>query len=204
MINIKAIIFDLGNVLIDYSFHRAFHKWAELTLHPQDFFASQFQYDETLWQFERGQITPREYYQYLSQSMQITWDYDMFKQGWIFVNIGLIQEMVALLPILSEKFSLYVLSNTNELHIESVKHEFPQIFRYFKQEFYSHELSARKPDAEIYDKVIQMINLPPHEILFIDDMEENIRGAERAGIHGIVMSSATELKQELVKLGILD
>jgi len=110
------------------------------------------------------------------------WDYEIFKEGWIFVNIELNQEVVDLLPLLEKKYSLFALSNTNKLHIESVKQDYPHLFQYFKQGFYSNELSARKPDTEIYEKVFKMIDLPPHEVLFIDDMVENIRGAERAGI----------------------
>ncbi len=206
MAEIKAIIFDLGNVLINYSFDRAFQKWAELTDHPPEFFATNFQYDETLWQFERGQITPEEYHQYLSKTMNISgdWDYEIFKEGWIFVNIGLNQKAVELLPLLEKKYLLYVLSNTNELHIESVTKDYPHLFRHFKQKFYSHDLSVRKPDAEIYEKVIKIIDLPPHEILFIDDMVENIRGAEQVGIQGIVMPSPAELKEILIKNGILE
>ncbi|MHA1674635.1 MAG: HAD family hydrolase [Promethearchaeota archaeon] len=206
MTEIKAIIFDLGKVLINYSFDRAFQKWAELTGHPPEFFANNFQYNETLWQFERGQITPEEYFQYLSKSMKFPadWDYKIFKEGWISVNIGLIQETVDLLPLLKKKYSLYVLSNTNKLHIESVTKDYPQLFLHFKQKFYSHDLSARKPDAEIYEKVIKIIDLPPHEILFIDDMVDNIKGAEKTGIKGIVMITASELKENLKKLGILE
>ncbi len=86
-----------------------------------------------------------------------------------------------------KKYRLFLLSNTNELHIEQVQLNMElsryQDFRACFEHFYlSHEIHMRKPDLEIYKFVIEQHSLLPHQTLFIDDTKENTDAAERIGI----------------------
>jgi putative hydrolase of the HAD superfamily len=84
------------------------------------------------------------------------------------------------------KYKLFLLSNTNEMHIEYVQKnvsffgEFKSCFDGF---YLSHEIGIRKPDQHIYDYVLKQNDLNPHECLFIDDTRENIEAAKVLGIH---------------------
>ncbi len=203
VVPIKAIIFDLGNVLINYSFERAFEKWAELTGYPQTHFKSRFSYDNaTLYAFEQGKISPSEYFEYLTTLFGIQWTFEQFQEGWLFTNIGVNTIMLPILDFLKTDYKIYALSNINELHAQNIIERFPQLFSYFEKCFFSHDLSSRKPQKEIYQKVINLIKLKPEELLFIDDMEINIEGAKKVGIKVIQMHSKSQLILDMNKLGM--
>ena len=204
MTHIEAIIFDLGGVLINYSFERAFKMWAKLTIHTAEHFRSRFSYEDViLHEFEKGQITAHEYYVHLTNILNVTWTYDQFKAGWEYVNIDVNLKMLNLLQSLRTKYKLYVLSNTNELHAQDITQRFPELFSNFNFAYFSQDLHARKPNVEIYQKILNAIALEPQKVLFIDDLESNIVGAQKLGIIGIQMHSTPQVKEELKNIGIL-
>jgi len=88
----------------------------------------------------------------------------------------------------SKRYRLFLLSNTNALHIEKVK-ENMTVSRYnrfkscFEKFYLSHEIHLRKPDREIYSYVLEQNNLNSNQTLFVDDTLENIKAAETLGIH---------------------
>ncbi len=87
----------------------------------------------------------------------------------------------------STKYRLFLLSNTNDLHISWIQNEwglalYTEFKNYFEQFYLSHEIKVRKPNAEIYQFLLNENNLVPHETLFIDDTIENTMTAEKLGI----------------------
>lgn len=87
----------------------------------------------------------------------------------------------------SKQYRLFLLSNTNELHITWVQqHWGMELYNEFKncfEQFYlSHEINFRKPDAEIYKFVLNENNLNASETLFVDDLKENTAAAQELGI----------------------
>lgn len=95
----------------------------------------------------------------------------------------------------SKKYKLILLSNTNDLHIEFVKTYIPffnEFKSYFDVFYLSHEINLRKPNADIYEFVINKNNLVPSETLFIDDTTENTVAAEKLGIHTWSINPETE------------
>jgi len=91
-----------------------------------------------------------------------------------------------------------VLSNQWTWHTEYLK----KIgwFSYFKRVFISNELNYCKPDPRVYLAVIKELGVPPDSIVLIDDKKENIDGALKCGMKGIVFSSADQLRGDLEKL----
>ncbi len=85
------------------------------------------------------------------------------------------------------RYRLFLLSNTNELHLASVKHKMG-VVRYkifldcFEHCYFSHEVNMRKPDSEIFDYLLNRHHLLPDETLFIDDTEEHTLSAGKLGI----------------------
>lgn len=85
-------------------------------------------------------------------------------------------------------YKLFLLSNTNEMHINSIR-ENAGLFRYrqfikqFEEVYYSHEAGMRKPEAKFFNKVLKDHDLKPDECIFIDDKEENVVAAANLGLH---------------------
>jgi putative hydrolase of the HAD superfamily len=138
-------------------------------------------------QYEKGLISSTEFVKsYQTEHSQL--QENQFKNSWNAILIDFPEYRYQFLKKLSaeKNYKLILLSNTNEIHIDWVKENVP-FFEDFKacfDAFYlSHEINFRKPDAEIYEYVLEQHDLKPKECLFIDDTKENTEAAKNLGIH---------------------
>ncbi|WP_371805542.1 HAD family hydrolase [Candidatus Lokiarchaeum ossiferum] len=198
-----AIVFDLGNVLINYTFTRTFEKWADLTEYSFDFFQKNYKFDSVLYDYEIGKLSSMEYFTYLTEVLGIEWDFSVFKLGWNNIHLGIPNGILPILEQLESKYPLYILSNTNALHASHWKSHFTQITRFFNQIFCSHEMKCHKPESKIYSKLINQIDCEPARILFFDDVPNNVIGAQNIGIDAYLVKNPSEIYQILIKKSIL-
>ncbi len=98
-------------------------------------------------------------------------------------------------------YRLVLLSNTDPERFGFAARKFPEVM-FFDEYALSYELGLLKPDAAIYLEAARRAGSAPGECVFIDDMEENVRGAEAAGLKGILYKPGTDLAAELRKLGL--
>ncbi|MBN1688735.1 MAG: HAD family phosphatase [Candidatus Omnitrophica bacterium] len=197
---IKAIVFDLGNVLLNYDILKAarwFHKTCGVSILKirKHFFAA-----ETEKAYERGEISTLDFFEYAKQAFKVPIDFESFKNGWndiFWENDG----MDELTGKLSKTYPLYLISNTNEMHFDYIEKKFG-ILRHFKETFPSHRMGARKPEPKIYAKTIERIGVRPEEMVFIDDVPKFVRGAKKAGMHGIQFRNKKQLIRDLKRLGV--
>ena len=197
---IKAVIFDLGNVLVNYDVKRAARHFSEAGGISQiriwaHFFLSKFEQAYT-----RGEISTAEFYRAACTVFKKPVSYKAFKHYWndiFWENPG----MDKLLGRIKKHYPLYLISNTNYMHFTYIKKHF-KLLRHFKKMFPSHEVGARKPDLKIYRRVLKKIGLKPEQTVFIDDMKSFIRGARKVGIHTIRFKNRAQLIKDLRKLGI--
>ncbi|HOW58137.1 MAG TPA: HAD family phosphatase [Candidatus Omnitrophota bacterium] len=197
---IKAVIFDLGNVLVNYDVKRAARRFSKAGGISQiriwaHFFLSKFEQAYT-----RGEISTMEFYRAACRVFKKPIPYKLFKQYWndiFWENPG----MERLLVRLKKYYPLYLISNTNLMHFTYIKKHF-KLLRHFKKKFPSHEVRARKPELRIYRRVLSKIGLRPEQTVFIDDMKSFIRGARKAGMHAIHFKNRLQLVRDLRRLGI--
>lgn len=197
---IKAVIFDMGNVLLNYDAVRAANRFAAECGVPRikvwlHFFTSPIEKAYT-----RGEISTREFFEHSCKALKTPVSYKDFCFFWndiFWENKG----MESLVKKLKKKYPIYVISNTNKLHFDYIKKKF-RILRHFKKLFPSHEVGCRKPEPEIYNKVLKKIGLRPEETVFIDDVTKFVRGARRAGMHAIRFKSKSQLMRDLKALGV--
>lgn len=198
--NIQAIIFDLGNVLVCYDPHKAarqFYKGCRIPIRKG---WVRFFFSGVEKSYSCGEISSSEFYGHAKKLLKIPVDFETFRYYWnhIFWENGGMDELLARLK---GKYRLYLLSNTNEMHFEYIKENYP-ILRHFDRMFPSHEMGCRKPDRAIYRKVLREIKTSPGACLFIDDQPAFLEGARKAGIHGIRFRSREHLIAELKKFGV--
>ena len=197
---IKAVIFDLGNVLLNYNAKKSARRFSKACKVPMTKVWEHFFTSPTEKAYTRGQITCEAFYQHAKESLKVPVDFQTFKHYWneIFTeNKG----MDSLLAKLKKKYSLYLISNTNKLHFDHIKESF-KILRHFKKTFPSHEMGCRKPEPEIYKKVLKRIKMKPQETVFVDDMPKFVEGAQAVGMHAVQFSSKPQLVRELKKMGV--
>jgi len=197
---IKAVIFDLGNVLVNYDVEKAAKRFSVasgLTTREiwKRFFLSKFEQAYT-----RGELSTQEFHSIACKTLGVSIPLATFRHYWndiFWENPG----MDRLLTRIKKHYPLYLISNTNALHFTHIKKQF-RILRHFKRRFPSHEVGARKPDLKIYRRVLKKIGLRPEETVFIDDMKSFIAGARKAGMHAIRFKTRTRLMKSLRNLGI--
>lgn len=178
---IKTIIFDFGDVFINLDKPATFR---ELEKHKIEDYTEKIRNRNT--ELEKGQITSEEFINgYISE-------YNLQKSeivdSWNAILVDFPKYRYNFIKKLSEEkdYQLILLSNTNEIHIDWVKDNVPFFddFRKCFDAFYlSHEINFRKPDAEIYQFVLEKHQLKPEECLFIDDTKENTDAAAALGLH---------------------
>ncbi len=191
--NIRAILFDLGNVLIDIDFYRCARIWSEHSGIPADTLASRFRIDDAYRALECGKIEASTYYETLRRQLGITLPDDVMREGWNAIIRNEKPGIRSVLKQVAHRYPLYVLTNTNPDHemIWAKKHR--SLLSSFKKIFVSSRMGCRKPDVAAYLRVSQSIGVPCSRILFFDDTDENIEGARKAGMHAIRVDNANTI-----------
>ena len=197
---IKAVFFDIGNVLLRFSNKRILRKFAwAVGRHPVKV-ARHIWKGRIVDRIERGEVTGEEIHGLFVSELGYKGDFEKFRTLWC-DHFTLDRGSFAVLKSLSNKMPTYLLSNTNALHIEHIKerYTFPSLV---KGAILSHEVRLRKPQLEIYHAALKMSGTAPEETVFIDDLEENCEGARKAGLHAIRYRGARDLKKKLAALGL--
>jgi len=180
---VDAIVFDLGGVLVDIDLRRAFTAWGGAAGVPADVIETRFAVDEACCAHERGEIDDRTYFAHLRSSLGLPRLSDeQMLAGWTAIIGEPIPGMEALVQRLAPRLPLYVFSNTNPAHVAHFTLRLQHLLAHFRRTFISCELGRRKPEAEAFARLSQLIGLPPARLAFFDDVEANVAGARSAGL----------------------
>ncbi|SEB43663.1 putative hydrolase of the HAD superfamily [Tenacibaculum sp. MAR_2009_124] len=179
---IKNIIFDFGDVFINLDKQATYRELAKLGVTEITEEMMQVYYN-----YEMGLMSTEEFVGFFHNRFSIS--KENLKDAWNAILLDFPLHRLQFLKELSEntKYRLFLLSNTNDLHISWIQRDWgDQLYNEFKvlfEKFYlSHEINLRKPNANIYEFVLNENNLIPEETVFIDDTEENTVAAEKLGI----------------------
>ncbi len=179
---IDALLFDLGGVLIEIDFQRAFAAWGTAAGIPAQSIAGRFRIDEHYAAHERGEIGAPEYFASLRRSLGIGLSDEQFLAGWNAIFTGEITGMRELLAAAAQRHALYLFSNTCESHRAHWMPRFGDLLRPISGRYLSCEIGMRKPQTEAFALVARRIGVAPERIAFFDDLEDNVAGARRAGL----------------------
>lgn len=180
----KAVIFDLGNVLVAYDHRRTLEALAEVSAATVDeLWAIAHEIGHTL---EVGDMSGAELHELLVQRAGTTRDFERFFTAFC---SGMTPDPAALDYALSiqewPEATAAVISNTNELHVRWLD-EHVAALKQFDLVMMSNEVHLAKPDPAIFLLALELLDLPPAQTLFIDDMAENVDAAKELGMAGLV------------------
>jgi len=200
-VKIEALLFDLGKVLVDFNFELGMERMVgRCGLPPERFKEVVF---DKAWirPYERGEISTIEYHRYLCETGKLQMELAEFHETWsaVFMPDLLIPE--TLLADLRCRYPLILVSNTNESHVDFIARNY-SVFDHFDATIFSRVVGALKPDRKIYDAAIAAAGKPAEALFFIDDREENIRGAEDLGIRAHQFTTVSRLVQALRQHGV--
>lgn len=198
---VRAIIFDIGRVLIRVDVSRANNSLSEgLSLAPEEIWSA-LQKDPRWVDWQEGRISPRDWHQHLAKRLNNKLSFEQFVQAW---NSALdpdpIQEN-AFLEMLSKKYRLAVLSNTDPLHVAHIERTY-DFLRHFGPRIYSCRIGASKPNPLIYKEALLACKVRAEQAVYIDDVASYAQAAERLGIRAIVFESPSQLRSQLRALGV--
>ncbi len=194
---IKNIIFDFGDIFINLNkqgTYQAMEALGVTEITPEMI--------NIYHQYEKGLMTTEAFINFFHDKFDIK-KTDLV-DAWNAVLLDFPQNRLDFLKELSasKKYRLFLLSNTNDLHIKWVQNSVgKQFYKEFKESFeqfyLSHEIHFRKPDTEIYEFVLNENKIKAAETLFVDDLKENTIAAKQLGIH---VWNLTPEKEEVTQL----
>jgi putative hydrolase of the HAD superfamily len=195
---IDAIIFDLGGVIINLDYNRTSQAFEELGLSNFKEVYSQFAQNSLFDDFETGKISAPHFINKLLPILPKSTSPNQVVAAWNAMILDFPKQKIALLSELKNKYRVFLLSNTNEIHMVKVKREWKKVSEYpmedyFETIFLSHEMGMRKPDPEIFSTVCEREGLNPAKTLFIDDSPQHIEGAKSVGLNTIHLINPEDL-----------
>lgn len=199
----KNIIFDLGNVLIEFN-PKAYIAKHVPKEYGEDFYQHIFPTQEWL-DLDRGTLSYEDAKAIFKQRLpQCANEIDDFLDYKFFDMLMPIWKNVQILEDIAKtkKYKLYILSNFHKDAIEEMKHRY-RFFDYFDDGLISCYCNLLKPDSAIYQHLIDKFKIDPKETIFIDDTEINVVNAEKLGIKGIHLPDYNELRNKINACKIL-
>jgi len=192
---IRALLFDLGGVLVDIDWDRAFSHWARHAGADARELRGRFSFDPHYERHERGEIDARAYYDSLRGSLGVDLPHEVFDAGWKSIFPRAVEPTIALLRELHGRIPLYLFSNTNVAHRDAWATQFAAALEPFDRLFTSCEIGARKPEPAAFRHVAREIGVPLESILFFDDTEENVRGARAVGMPAVHVRGPEDVRR---------
>ena len=184
MARVKCLLFDLGGVLLSIDHARAKKKLSHLLNIPIEQLDKIYAEDQSMLDYEKGLLERSDFLAWGKEKFSTKFSEREFIEAWNLVLGSFDWEMFELLERLKSRYELYLLSNTNCLHLERIGQMLDAADRkghyldLFNQHFYSFEMGHRKPEAQVYTKVLQQIDCMAQDVLFIDDSQSNIEAAD--------------------------
>ncbi len=196
---VKNIVFDFGGVLVSYDFKRFFRAYFSSDEELEWFMHNVFNPANT--ELDRGVESPDG----IISRMKSMWPqyeipFTALLDRYEDIFTGEIEGMAQLMDDLKDRgFRLLGLSNWSAL-VERIMRKYPTLFGKLDGMLISKDVQLLKPDRAIYQAFCDKLGVKAEECIFIDDKEENIQGAVRYGMQGIVFSNAQQLRQALKPL----
>jgi glucose-1-phosphatase len=197
-----ALLFDLGRVVLDIDFSRAFSCWGRHAGCEPEKLVGRLSLGELNHRHERGEISDAEYFAGQCAAMGIALSDAQFLEGWNAIFAGEMPGIAQALARAAKKLPLYAFSNTNNAHVAHFRVVHADVLGHFREIFLSSSIGLRKPDAAAYDHVVRAIGVPAERIVFFDDSADNIAGARARGLVGVHVRSPDDVAQALAALGI--
>ena len=198
----KALLFDLGGVLVDIDFTRALRSWSAHSKLPLDQLERKYQFDHAYECHERGEISATEYFSHVAEELELSASPEQIEIGWNSIFRGEITTTRLLVERVRQHIPCYAFTNTNASHMATWSTLFPGVVSAFNKVYASHEIGLRKPEAAAFDYICRETGIAASEFLFFDDLLDNVQAANAAGLQGVLVRSPEDIAASLRALGI--
>jgi len=206
---INTLIFDLGGVIINIDPSLTIKEFNLLAKKNNDILNGLdyklFESKELLnffFEFEKGLISEKVFRNSLNNLIGINLDKNDFDKIWNKLILSINYNIVDLIISLKNKFNVFVLSNTNSIHEKFYNNLFIKKYNLglkdiFHKVYYSHEIYLRKPEFEIYNLILDDNNILGKEVLFFDDIDENLISSKKLNFNTFKVTKIDEFEKFL-------
>jgi FMN phosphatase YigB (HAD superfamily) len=205
----ENIIFDLGGVIINLDYNRTAQAFIDLGLKNFNEIYSKAQQSHLFDDFEKGTMPPENFRAELRKYLPSETTDEQIDKAWNAMLLDIPVHRVEWLRKVGERYRIFLLSNTNTIHVDSFTKMADNVYgqgefeRVFERHYYSCQMGMRKPDAEIFERVLQENNLDKSRTLFIDDSIQHVEGAIRTGLHAELLKVESGELVEVKYLSII-
>lgn len=199
----RALLFDLGGVVLDVDFDRALQAWARFSRLPLARLRELFHFDDPYQRHETGALDAGSYFAHLRERLGLECGDDHVQAGFNAIFPGEIADTLQLLDAVRGRVPCYAISNTNAVHVAEIERTFPQLLPRFARVFTSHEIGHRKPHPAAFQHVLEAIGVPAPQVLLFDDLEPNVQAARKLGMQAVIVRGPEDVRQALTQRGLL-
>ena len=195
---IKALIFDMGGVLVDLDIEDCKKVFKEkLGYYDIDNIIDACHQKGIYGDLEEGTLSAEDFRAIVMAGSRPGASVEDIDEAMSHILVGIDPAKVQLLKELSEKYDLYMLSNNNPICLPFSSRMFDEagipLKDIFIKCFFSFEMKALKPSRKFYEAVVREIGLPAEQMLFIDDSQRNVDGSLEAGLPAVYYEPGTDL-----------
>ncbi|MBS1855413.1 MAG: HAD family phosphatase [Acidobacteria bacterium] len=197
----KAILFDLGRVLVHFEFRLGYEALGKTCPYPAAEIPQRLAPTGLVERFETGLVEPEEFYGEFCRILGLDLPFDRFREIWssIFTHAILPE---SLLEGLAKRYRLVLVSNTNALHFAMIREWYPNLLRHFHALVLSYEVRAMKPRAEIFEAAVRAAGCAAGECFYTDDIAQYVEAARARGIDAVVFEGREQIERDLRARGI--
>ena len=183
----KAIIFDLGAVILNIDYQKTIDGFTKLGIKNAATLYSKKVQNNLFNEIETGKISRQKFLTELRKQTDNA-NIKLIERAWNSMLLDLPEERLELIKKLKSNYKIYLLSNTNTIHIEAFKKKLGNVkwlsfCNLFDKMYLSHDLGLRKPDVKIFKYILKEQKLKAEEVFFIDDSPQHISSAKKLGIN---------------------
>jgi glucose-1-phosphatase len=197
----KAIVFDLGKVLVNFDFRIGYQGLEKACAVPAASVPQRLAPTGLVERFECGKVEPEPFFREFRRILGIELEYERFREIWssIFTHAILPEELLA---GLGRRYRMILLSNTNALHFGMIREWYGDVLRHFDGLVLSFEVGAMKPAPAIFDAAIAAAGCAPEECFYTDDIAAYVEAARAKGMDGVVFESREQIERVMRERGI--
>jgi glucose-1-phosphatase len=202
LVSADALLFDLGNVVFEVDFNRAFARWAQYASCDAAALRERFSHDLAYRRHEIGAIGHEEYFESLRASLQIDIPDAQFLEGWNAILLDEVPGISAALAQAAARMPVYAFSNSNPAHEACWPDRYAGPLAHFRKIFVSSTIRLRKPDAAAFRFVVNEIGVPAERIVFFDDSLGNVESARACALQAVHVTSHADVARTLAAMGL--
>ncbi len=202
---VRHIIFDLGGVLLNIDYKLTEEAFVQLGITNFPEMYSQLRQSTLFDDFEIGAISSEQFVTALQEAAGIAIASQDIINAWNAMLLDFPLRRLQILQQLRTYHDLLLLSNTNEIHeaafnkIIERERGVANIGAFFDRVYLSHRIGMRKPDVEVFQRILDENGLKAEHTLFIDDSPQHVEGAKKLGIQAIWLEPGMTIEQDIFK-----